>query len=83
LHYDEGPSQEDIERFSKNEIGYCPHCSEEIWDDSTQCPACGEWLRSGTVHQDSTTRTFKKKFITIVAILVLLGFFWGVNRLIS
>jgi len=80
LPYDEGPSQEDIDQFSTDETGFCPHCGDEIWDDASQCTACGMWLQTGAVHQDKTTRAFKKKFIAIIVLFILLGFFWGVTR---
>jgi len=36
----EGPSEEDLERFSREDTGYCPECGEEVWDDAPQCKAC-------------------------------------------
>jgi predicted amidophosphoribosyltransferase len=80
MTYDEGPSQEDIDRFSHNETGYCPNCSEEIWDDTNKCPSCGAWLTEGALHQTPTTRAFNKKFLIIIVMVILLGFFWGLKR---
>ncbi|MBT4531160.1 MAG: hypothetical protein HOC27_08135 [Phycisphaerae bacterium] len=80
MYQDEGPSQEDIERFSTNETGFCPHCNEEIWDDASQCPECDYWLKDGTVHQNIEVRAFKKKFFILIIITLLICFFWGVTR---
>lgn len=40
---DEGPSDEDLERFS-GETVFCPHCRGEIHDEAQRCPLCGEWI---------------------------------------
>ena len=80
MMHEEGPSQEDIDRFSENETGYCPHCGEEIWDDSSQCPNCGEWLDEGTVHQNKIVRSFNKKFLVFIVVVVLVSFLWAVFK---
>lgn len=82
MQLDEGPSQEDIERFSEDETGYCPNCGEEIWDDANRCNACDEWLHTGPSHQDRITRDLNKKLIVLISILVLIGFVWGLSRFI-
>jgi uncharacterized membrane protein YvbJ len=79
--YDEGPSEEDIQRFSSDQTGFCPDCGEEVWDDISQCPSCGTWLKNGTSHRDPVTNEFRKKMIIIVVIIILLGFFYGVTKL--
>jgi|TARA_B100000959_G_scaffold283736_1_gene353407 hypothetical protein len=80
LHHNEGPSQEDIERFSTHETGYCPHCGEEIWDDIQQCPSCNTWLQGGTVHQNPIHRAFKQKALALIILIILIGFFWSLIR---
>jgi uncharacterized membrane protein YvbJ len=77
LPLDERPSQEDIERFSKDEMGYCPNCGDEIWDDANHCNSCGEWVSGNTLHQDPVTRSVNKKLILMITVLVLIAFFWG------
>jgi hypothetical protein len=79
-HY-EDPSPEDIKRFSNSETGFCPHCGEELWDDASQCHHCDRWIQTGVLHQDPIAYAFKKKFMTVVVITILIGFFWGVARL--
>ena len=81
--YDEGPSQDDVDRFSSHNTGYCPHCGEEIWDDATKCTKCGTWLQEGVVHQDLEVRSFKKKFLVLVVVALLICFFWGISALLQ
>lgn len=80
--YDEGPSQEDIERFSESETGYCPHCGNEIWDNASQCPSCNSWLSEGTSLRDPASNSFQKRFIILIVIIVLTAFLWGFRRFI-
>jgi uncharacterized membrane protein YvbJ len=70
----EGPSQEDIERFSSDESGYCPRCGEEIWDDVSKCPACGEWIQGNTSHRTPMENEFRKKMIILIIALALGAF---------
>jgi uncharacterized membrane protein YvbJ len=70
----EEPSQNDIERFSEEETGYCPHCGEEVWDDVTQCPSCGTWLSDGTSHRNPIENEFRKKMIILIVLLALVSF---------
>jgi predicted amidophosphoribosyltransferase len=81
LHYDEGPSQEDLSRFSSDETGYCPNCGEDIYDDASQCPVCNSWLSEGVSHQDLVSKAFRKKFLVMIVIVILIGFFWSVRYL--
>ena len=75
---DESPREEDIERFSSDETGFCPTCGMEVWDDSEQCPSCGAWMRDGTSHCDPVAHEFRKKMIILITIVILIGFFYGV-----
>lgn len=77
---DEGPSQEDIERFSRNETGFCPNCGEEVWDDSTQCNSCGFWLQEGTSSRHPVDDIFRKQSFAIIGVIVIIAFFWGLWR---
>ena len=79
---DENPSQEDIERFSTHETGYCPHCGDEIWDDATQCPSCNTWIQHNISHRDPTTNDFRKRTIVVIVIVVLIAFLYGANQLL-
>jgi len=57
----EGPSEEDLERFSREDTGYCPECGEEVWDDAPQCKACGEWLYDGASSRHPVDDAFRKQ----------------------
>jgi len=78
---DEGPSQEDIERFSSHETGYCPKCGAEIWDDAEQCPACGIWMQGGTSHREPIANEFRKRSILAVVIIILFACIYGLRRI--
>ena len=80
---DEGPSPEDIERFSDSETGYCPHCGSDIWDDVSRCPSCQSWLNDGTSHRDPVTNDFRKRFLIFIVVAILIAFLWGFRRLFS
>ncbi|MDP7008729.1 MAG: zinc ribbon domain-containing protein [Phycisphaerales bacterium] len=77
---DEGPTQEDIDHFSKKDIGYCPECGEEIWDEAPQCVACGSWLADGAARRHPAEATFRKQSFAIIGIIVLVAFFWSLWR---
>lgn len=68
---DEGPTDEDVERFS-GQGGYCPECGHSVYDDADICPACGAWI-TGEV---SGTQPFQRevdhrsKIVLVVAILI-------------
>lgn len=53
---DDGPSADDLARLG-HEGGYCPACGAEVWDDSQQCPACGEWFQAPSLRRPSRRRT--------------------------
>ena len=39
----EGPSAEDLERFSADDR-LCPACGSSVYDEASVCPSCGEVL---------------------------------------
>tara|TARA_B100000959_G_C14822999_1_gene558608 strand:+ start:284 stop:526 length:243 start_codon:yes stop_codon:yes gene_type:complete len=77
----EGPSQDDINRFSSDETGFCPHCGKEVWDDVNQCPSCGSWMQDGASHRDPVVNVFRNKMIVLIVVMMLIGFLYGVLRL--
>ena len=53
---DEGPLDSDLEELGDDdepETVPCPACRAEIYEDSPQCPVCGEYIfhRSGAGHR--------------------------------
>jgi len=70
---DEGPSSEDIDRFS-DETGYCPNCGAEIWDLVDTCPKCGDHIPEGAQRHAPIEREFRNRWIVLIIILTLLAF---------
>ncbi len=76
---DEGPSAEDLERFS-DDTAHCPFCGAEIWDEADICPKCRNYIGGDTLSKHPIQRTFEKKWITLVIIALILGmlaFLWA------
>lgn len=74
---DEGPSPEDLRRFSDGEA-FCPDCGAEIHDLAEVCPKCYAYLGGETSRFRPAERDLRRRAIAItvvVLILVLLG--WG------
>ena len=68
---DEGPSPEDIARFS-DETGYCPECGAEVWDLAPACPRCGSVLSDGPSSRPPVDHHLKKKWVVLVVVLLVL-----------
>ena len=77
---DEGPSPEDIERFSREDTGFCPDCGEEVWDDAPKCKTCGTWLYEAASSRHPVDAAFRKQSFAIIGVVVLIAFFWGLWR---
>ncbi|MEE2972131.1 MAG: hypothetical protein VX672_03310 [Planctomycetota bacterium] len=74
---DDDPSDEDVDRFS-GEMGFCPDCGEEIWDEAWQCPHCGEVVenrvrreRLDEAGRQVSTRTKVALVLALVGLLLL------------
>ena len=70
---DEGPSQDDLERFS-GETAFCPRCGEEVWDQAGTCPACGELLGGETSARHPIEGGLRRRWLVLVAVIVLMAF---------
>ena len=69
---DEEPSSEDIDQFS-HEMGFCPECGKEIWDEAYACPHCDAVVEGNVVREgfDSTSaRLGYKTVVVLIAFLV-------------
>lgn len=76
-HEGEGPSAEDLRRFSEGEA-FCPDCGAEIHDLAEVCPKCYAYLAGETSRFRPVERDLRRRGVAItvvILILVLLG--WG------
>lgn len=64
---DDGPSEEDIERFG-GVTQRCPECDTELFDDVAVCWNCGHVLSAA--RSPSTSR-----WVTIIVVLVVIAIF--------
>ena len=70
---DEGPSQEDIDRF-EHETGFCPECGSEVWDEAYACPVCDEVIEGRIARNKpdpAGARIGFRSTVILVAVLVL------------
>ncbi|MHC4975197.1 MAG: hypothetical protein ACYTF7_01175 [Planctomycetota bacterium] len=66
---DEGPSAEDIARFSHATL-QCPNCATEVYDEAAVCPTCLHHL------SDWPSSRRRKLWISLtMIILATIGFF--------
>ena len=70
---DDGPSLDDLTRFSSDEA-FCPKCGESIYDQAEYCPKCRSYLSGHTSSRPPVESEFRKKWIVLVAIIALLAF---------
>jgi hypothetical protein len=70
---DEGPSAEDIARFSE-QSAHCPECGAEIWDQADICPKCYSYLAGHTSSRAPTSKLFRQKWVVVVTLLVIVAF---------
>jgi hypothetical protein len=72
---DEGPSEDDLERFG-GATRKCPECGTELYDDSEICWKCG--------HALSGRPAGPKRWMVVVAVLVVAsmlgGYLWWLVR---
>ena len=69
---DEGPSAEDIARFS-DDTAHCPNCGAEIWDAAEVCPRCHGYVSGNTVSRHPIERWWRQKWIVLLVIAILIG----------
>ena len=70
---DEGPSPEDLDRFS-GDTAHCPDCGAEIWDQAEFCPECGNHVGGETLSRPPLERWMRHRWLMLVALLALLAF---------
>lgn len=74
---DEGPSPEDIARFSDTQ-GYCPDCGEPVYDNAEVCPFCRSMIGGRVMSQRPLQTWFDARWKGVVVALTILGLLCGV-----
>lgn len=69
----EGPSAQDIERFS-DDTGRCPNCGAEVWDQAEFCPECGDQIGSDISRRSPIDRDLRNRVFILIIALVVIGF---------
>ena len=69
---DEGPSADDLERFSGDEAR-CPECGASIWDDAPICPRCGAVLGGDTLARTPLDAWWRRRWIAVVIVVLVLA----------
>ena len=49
----------------------CPHCRAEIYDESEQCPYCGQYITAQTSPFQSAPTWMRVLFVLIILAIVL------------
>jgi hypothetical protein len=75
---DEGPSIEDIERFSHG-TGHCPDCGRECADDADVCPGCFAYLGGDTRAAPAVRREWSRRTAILIVIVVLASMAAGIG----
>jgi hypothetical protein len=66
--FDEGPLQQDIERFD-NPTRTCPECKKDVFDDSAVCYHCGH------AFENTAAGSTKAKPWTVVVVVLIIAAF--------
>ncbi len=67
---EQGPSPEDLRRFSGT-TAYCPECGSTVWDQAEVCPSCGSYLGGDTSTQPPIARWFRRRWMILVVLVML------------
>jgi len=68
---DEGPSGEDLRRFS-SETAHCPSCGAVVHDDAVTCPECFELISGETSRRPPWQSWWRRRWLVVlIALLVL------------
>ncbi|MBM4101315.1 MAG: hypothetical protein FJ256_03505 [Phycisphaerae bacterium] len=69
---DDGPSAEDIARFSRPVDARCHECGHRIHEDVDICPRCGAFIFSDDAkHGQRTSHPWRTVFVLALVLIVL------------
>ena len=71
---DEGPSESDLERFNREDAGYCPECNTAVYDNAEFCPSCGQQIGGRIATKPRVDREAQHRLTIIIVVLIILGF---------
>ena len=69
---DEGPSDEDIDRFGEDTPkadARCPDCGAAVWSEANVCPKCFAFIGDGAATRGGGV--FRERWRTLVLLLLL------------
>lgn len=72
---DQGPSEADLDRFNRQEEGYCPECGAVVYDDAECCPKCSQQIGGRISNKPPVERDTQHRLTIIIVVLILIGFF--------
>lgn len=76
---DEGPTDEDLDRFggeAERSTGFCPHCGAELSDLADICPKCHSWIPEGVQRHPPIVRELVRRWYAFIGILILIVFLY-------
>lgn len=76
---DEGPTEADLERFSRD-TGYCPDCGAEVFDQADICPACYAYLGGDVARRPPFQQWYRRRWTAMVIVAILVAFLLIVFR---
>ena len=72
----EEPSTEYIARFGDegSQVGWCPECGEEVWDEAESCQVCGEWIAGKILRRPPAAQAFQRRLMILITVVTLIAF---------
>lgn len=58
----------------QSEIGYCPECGAEVWDQAEICPRCRAIIGGDILHRPPVERWWRGRWRAIIVVAILVAF---------
>lgn len=68
---DEGPSRDDLRRFS-GDTALCPRCGAVVHDDAVTCPECFEVISGETSRRPPWQSWWRGRWLVVIVVLLVL-----------